>query len=48
VVKFDSTALNGLIEKDPKLNCIMMRNIANAAMERLAYTRVQLAAAWAK
>lgn len=48
VVKFDSTALNGLIEKDPKLNIILMRKIAAAAMERLASTRVQLAAAWAK
>jgi CRP-like cAMP-binding protein len=48
VVKFDATALNGLIEKDPKLNCTLMQNIANVAMERLAYTRVQLAAAWAK
>jgi CRP-like cAMP-binding protein len=45
VVKFDATALNGLIEKDPKLNCTLMHNIANVAMERLAYTRVQLAAA---
>jgi CRP-like cAMP-binding protein len=48
VVKFDATALNGLIEKDPTLNCILMRKIASAAMERLASTRVQLAAAWAK
>lgn len=48
VVKFDSSALNGLIEKDPTLNCLLMRKIAGAAMERLASTRVQLAAAWAK
>jgi hypothetical protein len=48
VVKFDSTVLNGLIAKDPKLNYILMRNVANAAKERLGYTRVQLAAAWAK
>ena len=48
VLIFDSAALNGLIEKDPKLDCILMRKIAGAAMERLAYARVQLAAAWAK
>jgi CRP-like cAMP-binding protein len=48
VVKFDSTAVNGLIEKDPRLYCILMREIAKAAMERLAFARVQLAAAWAK
>ncbi len=48
VVKFDSTALNKLIEQDPGLNCVLTRKIAIAAMERLAYARVQLAAAWAK
>ncbi len=48
VVKFDSAALNELIEKDPGLNCTLTRKIAMAAMERLAYARVQLAAAWAK
>jgi hypothetical protein len=37
VVKFDTKVLNGLIEKDPKLNCILMRKIASVAMERLAY-----------
>jgi CRP-like cAMP-binding protein len=48
VVKFDSAGINGLIEKDPSLYCALMREIAKAAMERLAYARVQLAAAWAK
>jgi CRP-like cAMP-binding protein len=48
VVKFDATDINGLIEKDPRLYCILMREIAKAAMERLAFARVQLAAAWAK
>jgi CRP-like cAMP-binding protein len=48
VIKFDSTELNKLIEKDPRLYCILMRETAKAAMERLAYARVQLAAAWAK
>jgi CRP-like cAMP-binding protein len=48
VIKFDSSELNKLIEKDPRLYCILMRETAKAAMERLAYARVQLAAAWAK
>jgi CRP-like cAMP-binding protein len=48
VVKFDAAELNKLIEKDPRLYCILMRETAKAAMERLAYARVQLAAAWAK
>lgn len=48
VIRFDSRALHELLEKDPKINCILMRKIAIAAMERLAFTRVQLAAAWAK
>jgi CRP-like cAMP-binding protein len=48
VIKFDSTELNKLIEQDPRLYCILMKETAKAAMERLAYARVQLAAAWAK
>lgn len=48
VVRFSSSGLHDLIEKDPKFNCILMREIAKAAMERLAFARVQLAAAWAK
>ncbi len=48
VVKFDRIALNELINKDPKLNCILMYKIAKAMMERLTFVRVQLAAAWAK
>ncbi len=48
VIKFDSAELNKLIENDPRLYCILMRETAKAAMERLAYARVQLAAAWAK
>jgi hypothetical protein len=48
VIKFDSAELNKLIEKDPRLYCVLMRETAKAAMERLAYARVQLAAAWAK
>lgn len=48
VVKFPATEINQLIEKDPKLYCKLMKEIAKAAMERLAFARVQLAAAWAK
>jgi CRP-like cAMP-binding protein len=48
VVRFDSAELSKLTEKDPRLYCILMRETAKAAMERLAYARVQLAAAWAK
>jgi CRP-like cAMP-binding protein len=48
VVKFDALGLEKLMEKDPTLNCVFMKQIAKAAMERLDYARVQLAAAWAK
>ena len=48
VIKFDSVGIHGLIEKDPSLYCVLMREIAKAAMERLAFARIQLAAAWAK
>lgn len=48
VIKFDAIELKELIEKDPKLYCKLMREIAKAAMDRLAFARVQLAAAWAK
>ncbi len=48
VVRFDASELRKLIEKDPHLYCILMREIAKSAMDRLAFARVQLAAAWAK
>jgi CRP-like cAMP-binding protein len=48
VVRFDSAGLEKLMEKDPNLHCILMKQIAKAAMERLAYARVQIAAAWAR
>ena len=48
IVRFNTDDLNKLIKKDPKLNCALMKGTAKAAMERLAYARVQLAAAWAK
>jgi CRP-like cAMP-binding protein len=48
VIKFDAAELKKLIDKDPRLYCTLMRETAKAAMERLAYARIQLAAAWAK
>jgi CRP-like cAMP-binding protein len=48
VVKFDSVGLTSLMEKDSGLYCVLIKEIAKVAMERLAYARVQLAAAWAK
>lgn len=48
VVKFPAAEMNQLIEKDPKLYCHLLKEVAKAAMERLAFARVQLAAAWAK
>jgi len=46
-IKIDAKALRELIEQDVQLGYILMHQIAKTAMERLAYTRVQLAAAWA-
>jgi CRP-like cAMP-binding protein len=48
VIKFDAGGINTLIEKDPRFYCMLMKEIAKAAMERLNFARVQLAAAWAK
>ncbi len=48
VIRFNAAEMKKLIEKDPRLYCMLMREIAKAAMERLAYARIQLAAAWAK
>lgn len=46
-VKIDAVALRQLIETNHQLGFMIMHQIAKALMERLAYTRVQLAAAWA-
>ena len=48
VGKFNRADIYGLIEKDSKLYCVLMREIAKEAMERLSFARVQLAAAWSK
>jgi CRP-like cAMP-binding protein len=46
-IKIDAAALRQLCDENVKLGRIIMQQIAKALMERLAYTRVQLAAAWA-
>jgi CRP-like cAMP-binding protein len=46
-VKIDAAALRKMSEEDHRMGCLIMHQIAKALMERLAYTRVQLAAAWA-
>lgn len=43
----DAKALRELVEQDTQLGCKLMQQIAKAVMERLVYTRIQLAAAWA-
>lgn len=47
VVKIDGPMLRELLENNPKMGYIAMHQVTKAIMERLAYTRVQLAAAWA-
>jgi CRP/FNR family cyclic AMP-dependent transcriptional regulator len=44
---FEAAALRRLGDQNPQLGYVLMRQVAKALMERLAYTRVQLAAAWA-
>jgi len=45
VIELDGLALRGMVEKDPKLGHIIMRNVAIAVLERLRYTQLELAAA---
>ena len=47
LVKIDAVALREMFEENPKMGYIAMHQVTKALMERLAYTRVQLAAAWA-
>lgn len=44
-IKIEVNALRGLIEKDHELGYALTRQIARYALERLAYTQAQLAAA---
>mgnify|MGYP001043542296 FL=1 len=45
VIKIEAKALRDLIEKDHELGYALTRQIARYALERLAYTQAQLAAA---
>jgi CRP-like cAMP-binding protein len=47
VIKIDAKKLRKLFKSDPRLASRMMLRIAEVAIERLHYTRIQLAAAWA-
>lgn len=43
-IRIDAVALRALCEKNCKVGYLLMRQVAGAAMERLHYTRLQLAA----
>jgi CRP/FNR family cyclic AMP-dependent transcriptional regulator len=45
VIELDGVALRAMLEKDPRLGYVMMRNVSIAVLERLRYTQVELAAA---
>lgn len=47
LIKIDAEKLRQLMKEDPEFGYTMMHQVAKATMERLTYTRVQLAAAWA-
>ena len=47
MIKIDAKALRQLLDEDQSMGYTVMQQVAKAMMERLAYTRVQLAAAWA-
>ena len=46
-VKIDATALREMFEENPRMGYLAMHQVTKSIMERLSYTRVQLAAAWA-
>lgn len=46
-VKMDAVSLRKMMEEDHQLGFLLMQQVTKVLMERLAYTRVQLAAAWA-
>jgi len=46
LIKMDASSLRKLLKDEPELGYIFMLQVAKAVMERLSYTRVQLAAAW--
>ena len=47
VIRLAVEDLNAAFAQDPKLECLIVRCVAEAAMDRLSSTRVQLAAAYA-
>lgn len=47
ILQIDAVQLRNLMDSDNQLGYIIMQQVTKALMERLAYTRVQLAAAWA-
>jgi len=47
VLKVDAEKLRALFQAEPQLGYLAMQQLTKAIMENLAYTRVQLAAAWA-
>jgi CRP-like cAMP-binding protein len=46
-LKIEAQALRKLFAQDPNAGYLAMQQVAKALLERLDYTRVQLAAAWA-
>jgi CRP/FNR family transcriptional regulator, cyclic AMP receptor protein len=47
ILRIDGENLRKLMKEDPEFGCSLMHQIARVIMERLTYTRIQLAAAWA-
>lgn len=47
ILKIDAAGLRQLVAADSQLGYELMHQVARVIAERLAYTRVQLAAAWA-
>lgn len=46
-IKLDAVQLRELVEQDPALAKVLLKQIVKAALDRLNNTRIQLAAAWA-
>jgi CRP/FNR family transcriptional activator FtrB len=46
-IKIDAKEFRTMLDENPKMGYIAMHQVTKAIMERLAFTRVQLAAAWA-
>jgi len=47
MIKINGQALRALLDRDTVMGYTVMRELTKVLMERLEYTRVQLAAAWA-